>query len=882
MSQKKLAEAVGVSLSTVVRWEKGLTRPFAYHRRKLAAFFDKTHQELGLVESQRALHTNETAFPLAASLPPFEGSLVGRENDLALLRQRLRVPAPVILIAGLPGVGKTALALALSSDPEVRSLFQDGVLWAHVGRPSALSATLATWGKELGLSGKQRTNGHGEKKGSRVREAIGERAVLMVLDDVWTETDAQAFMTCAGPRCGLIITTRFPRMLTSLHAQTYVLQELAEAHGLAMLGRFAPQVVTLEPRRTRELVRAVGGLPLALVAIGCFLHQQLSAFPQRLQEAMTQLAHVDVRLHLPLAAESTVDERSVASAIATSATRLNEATRLALSCLALFPAKPVTFSAEAALAIAGCDLKMLQTLQDGGLLEGGPGGRLQVHQMIADYGKASLPPSERQRAYERFLAFLLQALDVHAADRTWLPKESQMILFAVGLARDLEKHHDVFALVLACAPWMLEEGWLLIALDHLQYACDLARRVQANDVLPRLLLLLGHACLKTAQYPEAIASYQEGSRLARLGKDPASACTLLVAAAQASQLYGDYQQAESYLKDAWELTDISHLPDAPVALLWALQGVQDWSCGNYVQAEAACSRSISLFQRLPETQRAYGGLPLCFLAMIEGDRGHYEQAEALFQQALSSAEASSKDFHVFVLGQRGLMHACAHPSEQGRKELGAALLLARDRCAMASSITVFRAIAFGELACGNLSAAERVAQRAFQLTHHLGASNQQGEMLVLLARIALAREEIDQTSRYLAEAWPLVQRYGTVEEQALAQEVRGELALTRGEHTAALERFREMARLAPPEHRVLQALAGYHLARCMAASGQKRAARREGAKCLKALELLEHVRAPEVRAWLASLRPVWRRPLHAPRGVVIFRNRQEDSQVRKA
>ena len=588
-------------------------------------------------------------------------------------------------------------------------------------------------------------------------------------------------------------------------------------------------------------------------------------------------------LHLPISAESTGDEHSAASAIATSEPLLDEATRLALSRLALFPPKPQTFSVEAAMAMAGCDLKTLMLLQDVGVLEGYPGERWCLHPTITDYGKVSLPPLEGQRACERFLAFLLQALDVHRTDRAWMAKESQMILFALGLARELNRHPEVCSLVLAFAPWMLEEGWLLIALDHVQYACEVARRLSMTALLPRLLFLLGQTFLQTAQYPEAMAAYQQGVHLARHRKDVEQACRLLAAATWASLLYGEEAQAQRSLGEAWELAEANQLADAPVAWLWALQGVLDWRGGDFIQAEAACSHSLHLFQRLPEQERAYACLPRCLLAMIAGDRGHYEQAEALFQQALAVTEISGpKDFQVFILGYRGLMSASACPSEQVRQELGSALLLAKDLCAMSYSIAVFRAIAFVELALGNLSTAQQVAQQAFQLTRQSGATNQQGESLLLLARIALAREEIDQAERSLAEAWPLVQHYGTVEDQALAQEVRGELALTRGEQAAARKAFGEMARLAPPEHRSLQALAGYHLARCMAASGQKRAARKAGEKSLKALEALGHVRAQEVREWLASLQPLWRHRLHAPPRDVVFPHRQENLQVRRA
>ncbi len=48
-SQTKLAKALGVSTTTVRRWEQGQAMPYPYYRNKLAALFGKTADELGLL-----------------------------------------------------------------------------------------------------------------------------------------------------------------------------------------------------------------------------------------------------------------------------------------------------------------------------------------------------------------------------------------------------------------------------------------------------------------------------------------------------------------------------------------------------------------------------------------------------------------------------------------------------------------------------------------------------------------------------------------------------------------------------------------------------------------------------------------------------------------
>jgi transcriptional regulator with XRE-family HTH domain len=48
-TQAELAQVLGVSTKTVVRWERGQSVPFPYYRRKLSSLFGKTDQELGLI-----------------------------------------------------------------------------------------------------------------------------------------------------------------------------------------------------------------------------------------------------------------------------------------------------------------------------------------------------------------------------------------------------------------------------------------------------------------------------------------------------------------------------------------------------------------------------------------------------------------------------------------------------------------------------------------------------------------------------------------------------------------------------------------------------------------------------------------------------------------
>jgi len=96
-------------------------------------------------------------FLVDPAIPEVLGSankLLGRDDLLMQVKERLLQGDSLALTAlnGLPGIGKTALAVALATDWEVQNRFCDGILWAGLGpRPKVLDL-LARWGKLLGVA----------------------------------------------------------------------------------------------------------------------------------------------------------------------------------------------------------------------------------------------------------------------------------------------------------------------------------------------------------------------------------------------------------------------------------------------------------------------------------------------------------------------------------------------------------------------------------------------------------------------------------------------------------------------------------------------------------------------------------------------------------
>src|SRR5437588_1519387 len=173
-SQSKIAETLGITTRTVSRWEQGLSVPYPYYREQLCALFGKNARELGMLSETEENDIVEDATPPVAepitpvapeqesflvdpAVPEVLGSankLLGRDDLLMQVKARLLQGDSLALTAlnGLPGIGKTALAVALATDWEVQNRFCDGILWAGLGPHPKVLDLLARWGKLLGVA----------------------------------------------------------------------------------------------------------------------------------------------------------------------------------------------------------------------------------------------------------------------------------------------------------------------------------------------------------------------------------------------------------------------------------------------------------------------------------------------------------------------------------------------------------------------------------------------------------------------------------------------------------------------------------------------------------------------------------------------------------
>lgn len=198
------------------------------------------------------------------SLPPDTPDLVGRDAEVARLRQALENGPVAALgaISGMGGVGKTAVAVRVAH--EVAASFPDGVFFADLrgmdARPADPHQVLGDLLRALGVTPAQLPAETAERVALH-RSLLADRRVLLVLDNARDLRQVRDLLPTA-PGCGLLVTSRtWLTGLGGLGGATLVhLEELPDAVALDLLVRLVgEQRVRAEEAASRALVADCGG-----------------------------------------------------------------------------------------------------------------------------------------------------------------------------------------------------------------------------------------------------------------------------------------------------------------------------------------------------------------------------------------------------------------------------------------------------------------------------------------------------------------------------------------------------------------------------------------------------------------------------------------------
>lgn len=402
-TQEELVAELKISTMSIYRWESKGKVPNAFQRSRLCAFFGKSEAELGWPGNE-----TENAAPLGSSSRLFDPCiplltqrfLAGQHPLLRAMRTHFLISTSrqTVGLTGLAGSGKTAVAAALVNLPQMQQQFA-GILWATVGQEPHPRQHLLRWAALLGLESLPE---EAEEAHDQLRVALGNRRMLIVIDDLWEARDLLPYRI-GGAECQYVVTTRQRDLAHHLCEVVYRPQVPTNAQALHLLSRALPPLLAQEHQLAlRAIARQVGNLPLALEAIASYLRREASSqSSRRLQEAVARLAHPSCWLHLHLPGP---DQHSLWNALARSLQELAPSEHHALTCLVQqFPSAPTSFSerrAENDLQRHGSRLRELDRLVDAGLVEIVGRSRYQLHPVVAASIRCSLQhegPEKRSR-----------------------------------------------------------------------------------------------------------------------------------------------------------------------------------------------------------------------------------------------------------------------------------------------------------------------------------------------------------------------------------------------------------------------------------------------------------------------------------------------------
>lgn len=835
ISRQQLAEQIGISFYTIGRWERGETLPSLKWLEKLCAFFQMSSAELGFpsladsrlssmdsdeMSAEVVVHSlYDPAIPLSSVT-----GLVGREKALFQLKERLEDPAQSSLIAvhGLPGVGKTALVTAIAHDTDLREHFVDGILWAGLGPQPNLLGLLSRWGVQLGLTTAETQALTGiEPWCQALRTAIGARRFLIVIDDVWSVEDALACKV-GGIHCRHLMTTRFPAIASHLTVDGVMsLQELDDDESLALLQRLASQAVIAESQKGLDLVRAAGGLPLALLLMGNYLRAyEYTGKAGRINTLLQSLEDVEVRLRLSeadLSPESHPSQRagtplSLQSVIAVTEQILSEQTRAAFYALSILPAKPNSFSEETALAVAACTTDNLDMLSDSGLLECSSTNRYMLHQVIADYAYMHLTEQDRIQASQRLITYTLSYIEPHKKAYELLEIETSSIIAALNLSYELQEQTGLIQGVCAFAPYLILRGFYALAEHHLRRAYETATALNDKKALVGgVLRYLGEVAQKQGNFDQAETYFQEGLRLAR------------------------------------ELGDDEHLCDLLTDL-----GSIFWRRSNNVQAEAYLQEGLLLARKIEHNERVYTILKT--LGAVFSGQGDFKRAVESFQKGLELARLTDdRESMCLLLGNLGVALSLQGQQISAVACFQEGLMLARQIRHREQMCVILLNLGNIKRYQAEYDIAEIFFRDGLEVARQIGHREWTSALLSDLGSSLWHQGNYSDAENLLHESLLLARQIGRPEIMCNALNEYGNFCLIRDQIDAAEKSFQEMLNVIAEDERAWYAIARYGLARVAASQGDLGQGRTLGEFSLQILESIGYVHSQEIKTWLETL-----------------------------
>jgi tetratricopeptide (TPR) repeat protein len=609
-------------------------------------------------------------------LPAAISCFAGRDAELQRLNALLdddRVSADAMVITavgGMPGVGKTALAVYWAQ--QVASRFPDGQLYVNLrgfdprGLPVPAAEAIRGFLDAFGIPAEKVPRSL-DDQASMFRSRLAGRQVLVVLDNARDVEQVRPLLP-GSPGCLVLVTSR--NQLTGLiaagaHPLLLDLPTGAEAWQL-LERRLGAGRLAAEPGPAREMSDLCGRLPLALgvAAARAATHPDfpLAALADELRSSRERLD----------AFEGGDPAATVRAVFSWSYRQLGPAAARMFQALGTYPGPDI--AAPAAASLAGLPVatarSALQELARSNLITEPAAGRFTLHDLLRAYAaekavedagaKDDGLPEAIRRVLDHYLHTALAAsqqfspfrpalqlgdprpgvLPVGFADSdqaaAWFDAEVPVLLALAAFAGAGGFGTYAWQIAWTLGPFLHRRGRIQDYIATQQTALAAARRLGDPVALAHAQHLLSHALAQAGDHAPAGPGYEQALALFRQLGDQANEATVLNGLAGLLEKQRRYDEALAVALDALRiLTTIGH---------WRTQATLEngvgWLYAHLGQDDEAlthCQRALGLHRESGHRGGAADTLDsLGYIYLHLGDlaqaRAHYAEAIETYRE----------------------------------------------------------------------------------------------------------------------------------------------------------------------------------------------------------------------------------------------------------
>ncbi|HET6743782.1 MAG TPA: BTAD domain-containing putative transcriptional regulator [Kribbella sp.] len=712
-----------------------------------------------LLATDTALHPPAAAPPTAdlaapESLPARTPDFLGREYELEILTNSGH---PLIAaIDGMPGVGKTTLALQAAHRLAAR--YPDGQMFIDLhghseGMPpvaavDALGRLLLAFGVSH-----NRIPQELEDRAGLLRTLLARRRVLIVLDNAATETQIGPLLP-GTPHSGVIVTSRL--RLTGLDATATVsLETLEQSAAVELFARIAgaERVAGSSPDVLAEIAEWCGRLPLALRISAARLRTHRSWRPEDLLDRLQNHERL---------AELASGPRSVAAAIDLSYRELDAGLRRCYRLLGVLPGPEFrVWSASTLLGLeASATRQVLERLLEAHLLDEPGPGRYRFHDLVKDHAMraADESPADRRIAIARLVERHCQSASEVASQRApeedfathglrptirtpeaardWLDNESPTALLVPALATD----HPGCIVHLASSLY-----WCLRDLGQYDVKAELQRRAltvvrAAGNVTAEVDILnrLGEVLRQASDHQTALDTFEQARTVARTVGYRLGELRAIQGMANVHGLQEHLEMAAAELHSALGIAEEIVDEHAQLDLLNAIGWIHVRGGNNHTSLEYR-ERALAIARRI---QPLAVGEILRIIGCIQERLGDPGRALSYYDRALAHAKAIGNQYNeLSVLHGMGIIYLGLGELEQATRYIERTMAMA---CQLGSRNWRFEAHqAFGLIRLASGKPGEALAEHQYaldlaialdQLVDQARAHNGLGDALANLGR----------------------------------------------------------------------------------------------------------------------------------------------------